>query len=300
MSFYVVHKGIIPGIYSTWDECKKNINRFSGAIYKKFNNKDDASYFLLNGKTKEKSINHNNSSNLKSTDLVGPKINTIGKYRDYSGIISDGLIIYTDGSLFRLNDKCYSGYGIYIPSLDIKKSYKLQEPKTNNRAELTAIINAINNIPTTQNINIVTDSTYCINIMTTTGKKYKNMDYKDKKGVDVKNKDLIIESNKILDSFNVNMIHVNSHTTNEGEYFNGNKIADKLAVRGAVFDYIDDIQNIDEYIIRFGKYKSKMLKEIDKDELVKYISSSKYKQTCIINENYMIERELIKGFIQKN
>jgi len=154
MSYYSVHKGFTTGIYLTWEECKKNINGFSGAIYKKFSNKEDAKYFLSYGKIKEKQI-----------------------------IVNDGINIYTDGSLFRLNDKCYSGYGVYIPSLNIRKSYILQEPKTNNRAELTAIIDAINeNNLHDEHINIITDSTYCIHIMTTTGKKYKEQQYKDNKG----------------------------------------------------------------------------------------------------------------------
>ncbi|WP_302789300.1 viroplasmin family protein [Anaerostipes caccae] len=34
--FYVVRKGKNPGIYSTWDECKKQVDGFSGAEYKSF------------------------------------------------------------------------------------------------------------------------------------------------------------------------------------------------------------------------------------------------------------------------
>lgn len=271
MSYYSVHKGYNAGIFNTWDECKKNINGFKGAIYKKFNNKEDAEYFLLCGKIKEKNI-----------------------------IVKDGINIYTDGSLFRLNYKCYSGYGIYIPSMDIKKSYILPDPKTNNRAELTAIINSIKEHDLLdKNINIITDSTYCIHIMTTTGKKYKEQKYKDTKGEDVKNKDLVIEANNILDKYIIEMIHINSHTTNESEHYIGNKIADKLAVRGAVTDYINSVEKMDDYVIRFGKYKGQILNDIKKETLIKYISTFKYKQTCISNENYMIEREIIKNFIGK-
>ena len=271
MSYYSVHKGIVPGIYLTWDDCKKNIDGFSGAIYKKFKNKQDAEYFQLHGRLKEKEI-----------------------------IVSDGINIYTDGSLFRLNDKCYSGYGVYIPSMNIRRSYILDDPKTNNRAELSAIIKSIlENELHGKHINIITDSTYCIHIMTTTGKKYKKEQYKDKHGSDVKNKDLIIESNMILDSFEIEMIHINSHTTNKGEHYIGNKIADKLAVKGAVSDYMNSIDDIDEYVIRFGKHKGKVLNSINKDELQKYISNPRYKQSCYINENYMVEREIMKNFITK-
>ncbi len=34
--FYTVWKGVKPGVYSNWDECKKNIQGYEGAIYKSF------------------------------------------------------------------------------------------------------------------------------------------------------------------------------------------------------------------------------------------------------------------------
>ena len=48
--------------------------------------------------------------------------------------------IYTDGSLFRRLGHIYSGYGFTIPSKNINKSFILDEPQTNNRAELMAIL----------------------------------------------------------------------------------------------------------------------------------------------------------------
>lgn len=37
--FYVVWKGHKPGIYNSWDECKTQINGFTGAVYKSFEDK---------------------------------------------------------------------------------------------------------------------------------------------------------------------------------------------------------------------------------------------------------------------
>jgi len=34
--FYVVWKGVIPGVYDSWDECKQMIENFEGALYKSF------------------------------------------------------------------------------------------------------------------------------------------------------------------------------------------------------------------------------------------------------------------------
>jgi len=40
--FYVVWKGREPGIYSSWDECARQVNGFSGAKYKSFSSQAQA------------------------------------------------------------------------------------------------------------------------------------------------------------------------------------------------------------------------------------------------------------------
>ena len=44
--FYVVKNGYKCGIFETWDECKKQVDGYSGAVYKSFKNYDDAKNFL--------------------------------------------------------------------------------------------------------------------------------------------------------------------------------------------------------------------------------------------------------------
>ncbi len=44
--FYVVKKGYNCGIYESWDECKKQVEGYSGAVYKSFKNIDDAKKFF--------------------------------------------------------------------------------------------------------------------------------------------------------------------------------------------------------------------------------------------------------------
>ena len=41
-NYYVIIKGIKPGIYNNWPECKENVDKFSGAIFKGFETKDEA------------------------------------------------------------------------------------------------------------------------------------------------------------------------------------------------------------------------------------------------------------------
>lgn len=44
--YYVVKSGHTPGIYQTWEECKKQVDGFSGATYKSFTNLSDAEVFM--------------------------------------------------------------------------------------------------------------------------------------------------------------------------------------------------------------------------------------------------------------
>ena len=43
--WYVVFKGVKPGIYDTWEDTKKHVDGFSGAVYKSF--KTPRSIFTL-------------------------------------------------------------------------------------------------------------------------------------------------------------------------------------------------------------------------------------------------------------
>ncbi len=40
--YYVVWHGVCPGIYTSWADCKQQINGFAGAIYKSFASKEEA------------------------------------------------------------------------------------------------------------------------------------------------------------------------------------------------------------------------------------------------------------------
>ena len=44
--FYAVKEGKKPGIYMSWDECKEQVNGYSGAVYKSFTNEEEAKAFI--------------------------------------------------------------------------------------------------------------------------------------------------------------------------------------------------------------------------------------------------------------
>ena len=51
--YYAVRKGLVPGIYLTWDECKVNVLGFPKAEYKSFGTKEDAEEYLGISRPKE-------------------------------------------------------------------------------------------------------------------------------------------------------------------------------------------------------------------------------------------------------
>lgn len=46
MRYYAVKKGRKPGIYESWAECREQIHKFSGAVFKSFESVTDAELFL--------------------------------------------------------------------------------------------------------------------------------------------------------------------------------------------------------------------------------------------------------------
>jgi ribonuclease HI len=232
-TYYVVHKGRKPGIYKTWSECKKQIEKFDGAIFKKFNNSTEAGEFLVNGFPNGKkplSVSKKENDDKKNYDKIETET---GDDLDES----EKIFIYTDGSCtFVKKNATKAGYGIYIPQKNISVGSPLLNQKlTNNRAELTGIIESIkylDNDDLEKKICIFTDSQYSMYIFNGTGERYEKNNWKNN-GSDVPNIDLI---KKILDlkrKYNIVLLKVRAHTTRDDDHSLGNKIADQLANDGA-------------------------------------------------------------------
>ena len=145
---------------------------------------------------------------------------------------------YTDGSLFKKNNKIYCGYGIYFSKKEyenISEKFDIK-PITNNRAELYAIYRTIkicNKINETNKIDelyIYSDSEYCVK---TFNIWYKTWIINKKK---YKNNDIIDDAVNLINNatYKINIIHILSHTNNNDENSINNNIADQLAKNGAI------------------------------------------------------------------
>jgi ribonuclease HI len=234
-TYYVVHKGRNPGIYSTWKDCQKQIDKYEGSIFKKFSDENEAKTFLKNGfgnNKKPRIVTRRENDDKKNNDKIQDEI---------INDTSQKIFIYTDGSCIKLKNSINKGgYGIYIPSKSIMVGHPLLNQKiTNNRAELTAIIESIKYLDENELQNnklcIFTDSQYSMFIFNGTGERYETNNYKNN-GNDVPNIDLI---KKILDlkrKYNIVLLKVRAHTDKKDEHSRGNEIADKLANDGAISD----------------------------------------------------------------
>lgn len=69
-NFYVVKVGAKPGIYKTWDECKAQVNGFSGAVYKGFEKYDEAIEYYGVEENKNTEIEITNTETLQLQNNV--------------------------------------------------------------------------------------------------------------------------------------------------------------------------------------------------------------------------------------
>lgn len=279
--FYAVAKGNNIGIFNSWTECQQSINGYSGAKFKKFTNKQEAEQYIIeiNSQTLPEPVNIKCKKILPDTEFIN---------------------IYTDGSLIRKNGECYGGYGIYIPSKNIEKTYILEGKKTNNRGELLAIINGIELFDESDDvgIHIYTDSDYSIKIFGDTGEKYMLKNFKKSKTEDYPNTDLVKKALSLREKYILKFTHINSHTGNLDEHSIGNDKADYLAVQGALQDYIKSINNIGEVTLGFGIHKTKKLCDIPKQYLIWVATNDSFEKLCIKNEQLRLEKEVVKHYLE--
>jgi ribonuclease HI len=209
MPYYAVKVGRVSGIYTNWNDCKKNTYGYRGAIYKKFDTIDEAKLF----------INDNS--------LIGNQI--VDDNYDFSNCIN----IYTDGGCINNGKKnAKASIGIFFSEDDKRnESRKLKSngihKLTNNRAELKAILVALSKVVDEIKINkiivIHTDSSYSIKAFTTDFTQKRNED-------EIPNIDYIKKGYNIIKKYpNIKFHYVKAHTDATDIHSIGNYNADQLA-----------------------------------------------------------------------
>uniref|UniRef100_V9KXM5 Ribonuclease H1 n=1 Tax=Callorhinchus milii TaxID=7868 RepID=V9KXM5_CALMI len=255
--YYAVRSGRKPGVYSSWNECKEQVDKFPCARFKKFATEEDAWAFVdATASNSSKSTECGDQSTLVDKDSESPSYSGEKRLNSSSDIdgepsmkrfkstdenstselkftyMGDAVVVYTDGCCTCNGRKrSRAGIGVYWGyAHPLNLSERLSGRQTNQRAEIVAACRAIEQAKE-QNIEklvIFTDSMFTINGITKWIKSWKNKDWKLSTGGPVINREDFERLDKLTSDINIDWMHVPGHAG-----FTGNEAADVLAKEGA-------------------------------------------------------------------
>ncbi|KAJ8061797.1 hypothetical protein OCU04_009591 [Sclerotinia nivalis] len=238
--FYGVAVGHETGVYEEWADAKKQIDGVKGPKYKKFATREEAEEFVRQGGKASKKAKTAAEKEVKEEGgkkVVKGKGKVTAEENAHQVVKADTIKVWTDGSS-RGNGKAgaVAGYGVFFGDGDERNISAPLEgtPQTNQRAELTAALRALEIVPLDKPIEIITDSNYTINCATVWYKSWEKNGWKTSTGKPVMNEDLVKSIRERIDErtkggVQTNLTWVKGHDENPG-----NVAADRLAVSGAM------------------------------------------------------------------
>uniref|UniRef100_UPI003AAFE4E7 ribonuclease H1 isoform X5 n=1 Tax=Centroberyx gerrardi TaxID=166262 RepID=UPI003AAFE4E7 len=257
--FYAVRKGIKPGVYKTWDECKSQVDKFPKATYKKFASEKDAWAFV-------RGVDPYAPSGEAALALLpkrGPEpleYIPIGQKRSYSQVeeeprakrvkqseddsrsssentdgftyMGDSVVVYTDGCCSANGQRgARAGIGVYWGrNHPLNVAERLEGRQTNQRAEIQAACRALEQAKqkNIKKLVLYTDSKFTINGVTSWVKTWKLNGWRLKSGGQITNKEDFVKLDKLNAELDVVWMHIPGHAG-----YHGNEEADRLSRVGA-------------------------------------------------------------------
>ena len=210
--FYVVWRGKKPGIYTSWQVCKRQIDGFEKSAYKSFSTLAQAELAFKN----------------KYEDYIGkkplPKKITKIDLQKYGKPILESISVDAACS----GNPGPGGWGavIFDKENNQKNISGNEKNTTNNRMELLAAIMALKKIKNNSDVVIYTDSIYVKNGITEWVLKWKENGWKNSNKEPVKNKDLWEKLDNLCEQNTINWKWVKGHASNKY-----NNLADELATK---------------------------------------------------------------------
>jgi ribonuclease HI len=212
-TYYAVKSGHKPGIYRSWEECRRHVEGYSNAEYKRFANLDEAEHYL-NGKARPKP-----ADDPVQMTLTRPR-------RDESALKE--VTIYADGAC--MGNPGPGGYGVIITYGERRKELSAGfRLTTNNRMEILGCIAGLSALKEPCDVTVYSDSRYVVNTMTKSWAiRWRRNEWKrkdaDGQTKDALNKDLWIQMLELCDKHSVQFKWIRGHSGNEG-----NERCDELA-----------------------------------------------------------------------
>ncbi|KAG7286842.1 hypothetical protein NEMBOFW57_009159 [Staphylotrichum longicolle] len=237
--FYGVAVGRKPGVYTEWSQAQEAIKGWKGPKFKKFDTRTEAEAFVRSYSAAAGATKHA----LSDADADGEEVDATAEppakkaktTTKLANTRNGVVVVYTDGSsLGNGRAGATAGVGVYFGASDPRNISErlVGEPQTNQRAELTAILRALETIDLGQDLEIRTDSKYSIQCVTEWYINWEKNGWKTRTGP-VKNQDLVqLVRDKLEEreakGGRTQFIWVKGHDTDQG-----NIAADRLAVEGA-------------------------------------------------------------------
>lgn len=262
--YYAVRKGVKPGVYKSWDECKIQVDKFPAASFKKFGSERDA-WAFVRGEEPSAVPDPGTGSSVGEPDFSllprrGPEpleYIPLGRKRsrpeqgaelqpkrakpsesslpgggDGFTYMGDAVVVYTDGCCSANGrDGARAGIGVYWGrNHPLNVAERLQGRQTNQRAEIQAACRALelakqNNI---QKLVLYTDSKFTINGVTSWVKTWKLNGWRLKSGGPITNKEDFMKLDRLNSELEVVWMHIPGHSG-----YSGNEMADRLSREGA-------------------------------------------------------------------
>lgn len=94
--FYAVKKGYNEGVYTTWEECKKEVMGYKGAVYKSFSTYKEAKDFIDGVESSNDAINNSENKAIAYVD---------GSYNILTNEFSYGAIIFYKAQKYEFSKK---------------------------------------------------------------------------------------------------------------------------------------------------------------------------------------------------
>jgi ribonuclease HI len=231
--YYVVWRGREPGIFTDWNTCKNQVDKFADAKYKSFKTLGEAE-MAFHGKSVapiKKSPKKDKSSKDSPAKKKSPSQLVKTYTADEIAVMAIDTKIFTDGGCEPNPGEAGSGIAVYRNDVVDELWYGLYNPKgTNNTAELNALNQALvmakDEIIKEKSVAIFCDSKYSIQCITQWAINWEKKGW-IKKGGEIKNLELIKEMFALhqLLKDKVQVLHVNGHVGVEG-----NELADRMSI----------------------------------------------------------------------